>query len=227
MDRSRKVLPCPKACHALGRLPSHEIATSRLDESECQYMLHHGDHTPQTLVGISFPDVFRAQEFLTAATGLAKHGRLKLVDAVMVIKNADGKVVVHETTDPQPGRAALSGAMWAGLFGLLLGGPVGWLAGAALGAGAGVATAQIIDLGISDSWVTWFRDSVKPDTAILALLVTDLDRTALVDEAARFTGAELVYANLDTATIDRIKAALGDTTPSSQSGDTPTDHDLT
>ena len=176
-------------------------------------MFHHGDHAPQTLVGISFPDMFRAQEFLTAATGLAARGRLKLKDAVMVIKNQDGKVVVHETIDPQPGRSAMSGALWAGLFGLLLGGPVGWIAGAALGAGAGAATAHFVDLGISDNWVTWFRDSVEPGTAILALLVTDLDRTALVEEAARFTGAELVYANLDAATIDRIKAALGDTSP--------------
>ncbi len=187
-------------------------------------MFHHEDHAPQTLVGLSFPDVFRAQEFLTAATGLASHGRLKLKDAVMVIKNQDGKVVVHETTDPQPGRSAMSGALWAGLFGLFLGGPVGWLAGAAIGAGAGAATAHIVDLGISDHWVQWFRDSVKPDTAILALLVTDLDRTALVDEASRFTGAELVYANLDSATIDRIKAALGDTSPS-PSDEATTEHD--
>jgi uncharacterized membrane protein len=52
---------------------------------------------------------------------------------------------------------------------------------------------------------------VQPDTATIVLLVTKLDRDALVAEAARFTGAELVYANLDPSTIDRIKAALGDT----------------
>jgi len=189
-------------------------------------MFHHGDHAPQTLVGISFPDVCRAQEFLTAVTGLAAHGRLKLKDAVTVIKNHDGKVVVHETIDPQPGRSAMSGALWAGLFGLLLGGPVGWIAGAAFGAGAGAATAHFVDLGISDDWVTWFRDSVKPDTAILALLVTDLDRTALVEEAARFTGAELVYTNLDSATIERIKAALGDTSPSPPRSDDTQDRNF-
>jgi len=43
------------------------------------------------------------------------------------------------------------------------------------------------------------------------LLVTKLDRDALVKEAARFPGAELVYANLDESTIDRLKEALGDT----------------
>ncbi len=72
---------------------------------------------PQTLVGISFPDIFRAQEFMTAATGLAAHGSLKLKDAVLVVKDADGKTHVKETIDPEPGRSALSGALWAGLFG--------------------------------------------------------------------------------------------------------------
>jgi uncharacterized membrane protein len=175
---------------------------------------HHGEeHAPQTLVGISFPDVFRAQEFLTAATGLAAHQRLVLEDAVLVVKDADGKTVVHETTDPQPSRSALSGAMWAGLFGLFLGGPVGLLAGAALGAGTGAVTAKLVDLGVSDDWVAWFRAAVQPDTATVVLLVSELNQAALIEETERFAGAELVYANLDRETIERIKTALGDTTP--------------
>jgi hypothetical protein len=47
----------------------------------------------------------------------------------------------------------------------------------------------------------------------VALLVTDLDRNALVEEASRFTGARLVYANLDDATIGRIAEALGTAVP--------------
>jgi uncharacterized membrane protein len=163
---------------------------------------------PQTLVGISFDDRFRAQEFLTAASGLAAKGELTLRDAVMVMKNDDGKTMVHETTDLQPRRAALSGAMWAGLFGLILGGPVGWVAGLAVGAGTGAVAAKVVDIGISDEWVAWFRDNVEPGTVTVALLVEDLDRNALVEEAARFTGAELVYANLDEDTIRRVEAAL-------------------
>ena len=92
--------------------------------------------TQQVLVGISFDDQFRAREFLTAAERLAAQQKLTLKDAVIVTKTADGKAVVQETTDIQPRTAALSGAVWAGLFGLILGGPVGWLAGTAIGAGA-------------------------------------------------------------------------------------------
>lgn len=173
---------------------------------------------PQTLVGISFENTFRAQEFLVAASGLAAAGKLKLKDAVTVVKDDSGKTVVHETVDPTPVRSALSGAMWAGLFGLILGGPVGWIAGLAVGAGAGAVTAKVMDLGVPDEWVTWFRDAVQPGTATVALLVEDLDRNALVAEAARFTGAELVYANLDDTTIERVRDAFANHVPVTSRG---------
>jgi len=166
------------------------------------------DLVPQILVGISFTDGFRAEEFLSAARGLASRGRLVLVDAVLVRKEDDGRTVVHETTDLQAGRSAWSGAVWAGLFGLILGGPVGWVAGAAVGAGGGALAAKVIDHGISDEWVEWFREAVTPGTVTVALLVEDLDGEALVTEAARFAGAQLVYTKLDPVTVDRVKSAL-------------------
>lgn len=168
---------------------------------------------PQTLVGISFENPFRAQEFIVAASALAAAGKLKLKDAVTIVKDDSGKTVVHETIDPAPARSALSGAVWAGLFGLILGGPVGWIAGLAVGAGAGALTAKVMDLGVPDEWVSWFRDAVQPGTSTVALLVEGLDRDALVAEAARFMGAKLVYANLDEATIERIRGAFANDVP--------------
>jgi uncharacterized membrane protein len=117
--------------------------------------------TPDTIVGLSFDDPFRAQEFMTASMRLASQGTIELRDAVTIVKDGTGKTYVRETIDPQPGRSAMSGAAWAGLFGLLLGGPVGWLAGAAIGAGSGVVRAKMIDLGVPDEWVEWFRGAVR------------------------------------------------------------------
>ena len=168
------------------------------------------DGTPRTLVGISFDDTFRAQEFLTATGRLASQQRLKLVDAVFVTKDDTGRTMVRETTDPGPGRSALSGALWASLFGLILGGPVGWVVGAGVGAGTGAVAAKIIDHGVSDEWVAWFRDAIDSGTTTLALLVEDLEPAALVTELERFAGARLVYANLDPMWLDRMRTALGD-----------------
>lgn len=167
------------------------------------------DDKPQTLVGVSFDDTFRAQEFLTAASGLAAKKSLQVHDAVLVAKNADGHTRVVETIDPSPGKAALSGAMWTGLLGLLLAGPVGWIAGGVIGAGAGAVAAKAIDLGVPDAWVQWFRDAVQPGRTVVVLLLTDVNVDALVTEAKRFVGAELLYTNMDPFSLDRMAAAFG------------------
>ncbi len=166
-----------------------------------------GDH--ETIVGVSFDDPYRAEELLTAVRRLAAHRQLVLKDAVVVRTHDNGRTEVRETIDPMPGRAAFSGAVWVSLLGLLVAGPVGWLAGAAVGAGTGAAVAKRIDLGLPDEWVAWFRDAARPGTATVALLVTDVDRNALVAEIERFRGGRLVYANLDRHTQERVVRALG------------------
>jgi len=169
-----------------------------------------GETTQQTLVGISFEDVFRAQEFMTATSRMASRGELVLDDRVLIVKDEKGHTRVVETKDLQGGRSAVSGAFWAGFAGLILGGPVGWAAGIAAGAGVGAIAAKVIDLGISDEWVAWFREAVVPGSATVALLITDFREDALLEEASRFTGSHLVYANLEDGMIDRLAEALGD-----------------
>jgi uncharacterized membrane protein len=136
-----------------------------------------------------------------------------LHDAVIVISNAEGRVIVRETRDPQPSRSAISGAVWAGLFGLILGGPVGWIAGTAVGAAGGAITAKVIDHGIPDEWVGWFREAVRPGASIVALLVGEANREAVYEELKRFEGARLVYANVPEQWQSRMRDALGEPEP--------------
>jgi uncharacterized membrane protein len=156
----------------------------------------------------------RAQEFLLAMNRLRDDGALDLKDAVILVKDRQGKVRVTETVDPSPGRAALSGAVWVGLVGLLLGGPVGWLAGLGVGAGAGAMTAKLVDLGIPDEWVAWFKAAVRPDTATVVVLVEELDVRALTREAERFAGAELLHTTLPPGVYARLAEAFGGGTAS-------------
>ena len=127
---------------------------------------------------------------------------------MLVTKNENGDTHVVETIDPSPGRAAASGAVWASLIGLILGGPVGFVAGGVIGAGAGAVTAKVVDLGVPDEWVQWFREAVQVGTTTVVLLLTDVVVDSLVEEARRFTGASLLYSNLDAPSFDRISAAL-------------------
>jgi uncharacterized membrane protein len=164
---------------------------------------------PLTILGISFGDVFRSQEFLTAMTRMSSIGEMRLKDAVVVTKKDDGTTVIRETVDLQAGRTALSGAMWTGLLGLLVGGPVGWLAGIGIGAASGAITAKVVDLGVPDEWVDWFRDAVAPGTFTIVVLAEAVDVEALIAEAMRFEG-RLVHANMAPDAIRRLEHALGD-----------------
>lgn len=155
-----------------------------------------GDPESGSLVGVSFDRQVRAQEFLLAMRRLRDDGAFDLEDAVLLTKDQRGRVKVTETIDPTPGRAAFSAAAWTGLLGLLLGGPVGWIAGIGVGAGAGAIAAKVIDLGIPDDWVDWFKEAVQPGTATVVVLLSHLDLSALAREADRFAGAELVHTTL-------------------------------
>jgi uncharacterized membrane protein len=163
-----------------------------------------------TIIGVSFDDRFRATEFLTAMGRLASRKELVLKDVVLVTKSDDGTTRVEESTDPTMGRAALSGALWASLLGLILGGPVGWVAGGVVGAGVGAVTAKTVDLGVPDEWVAWFREAVQPGTTTVVILTTDVMVDPFVDEARRFAGAHLVFANMAPGIVGRIRQAFGE-----------------
>lgn len=199
-----------------GGLPPPVVGTvepqARVGSSP-QPTTHGDDSAPDTLFGLSFDGVNRAQQFMLAINGLATDHRLRLTDAVMVVKRADGRVFVRETIDPQPGRSALTGAMWTGLLGLIVGGPVGWIAGIGVGAAAGVVSAKVIDLGIPDEWVAWFKDSVRPDTATVVVLASDIDQGALGAEVARFPGARLVHTTIEAHAFAQLRSAFNDLVP--------------
>jgi uncharacterized membrane protein len=166
--------------------------------------------SPRHLAAISFDDDLKAVEFMTAMTRLARDGRLKLHDAVFVVKNAEGKTYVRETKDLQPSHTAIGAGLWSGLFGLLLGGPVGMLVAGGIGAGAGAVTAKVVDIGMTDEFVAQLREMVQPGTTTVALLVDSVDSDAVLTELQRFEGGRYVTGNLPLDAIQAVRDALGD-----------------
>lgn len=170
---------------------------------------------PPRLAAFSFDDELRAAEFMTAMTRLAREKKLNIHDAVFVVKTSEGKTYVRETTDLQPGQTALGTGMWSGLFGLLLGGPVGMLVAGGIGAGAGALTAKMVDVGVSDEFVEQLREQVQPATTTLALLADVSDNDAVLAELHRFEGARYVAGDLPIEAIGAVREALGDSAPTS------------
>jgi len=199
-------------CHVRSDVLPPPTVTVERDEPLPRAVTGRKGADSDTLFGLSFDSLNRAQQFMLAVNGLAQDNKMHLVDAVLVVKG-DAHVRVRETIDPQPGRSALSAAVWTGLMGLIVGGLVGWIVGIALGAGAGAVAAKVIDLGIPDDWVGWFKEAVRPHTATVVVLAGAIDQAALAAEVVRFPGVRRVHTTLPAEAFSQLRSAFSDHAP--------------
>ena len=160
------------------------------------------------IIGVSFDKTTRAEEVLLALMHLQQEGEISLSDAVVVIKDGEGKVRIHQTIDPTPGRSALTGSIWGMLVGMLFGGPV-FLAAAAVGAGGGALMAKLIDLGLDDDWVRDVGKWLDPGTSALLILVAADVRPAVLRELGRYEG-DVLYCTFPGAVRDELERALAE-----------------
>ena len=86
-----------------------------------------------TFVAIAYDDPHQAHEVRLALARLQKEYLIDLADAVVAVKDTNGKVKLHQTFN-LTAAGALSGGFWGTLIGLLFFSP---LLGAAIGASAG------------------------------------------------------------------------------------------
>jgi uncharacterized membrane protein len=124
------------------------------------------------LVAIAYPDeaaVTRA----TANLAEAIHaGMIEVEDMVVIVRDEDGTVDVRQGSTGV-GRAAVGGAMWGGLIGLIFLAPLlGMAAGALAGGAAWKSTFG--DAGVAESFVDELRESLEPGSAALVLLVREM-----------------------------------------------------
>jgi uncharacterized membrane protein len=162
----------------------------------------------QQILAIVLDKPTRANEVLLALAHLQAEGKLRMHDAVVVAKDAEGRSQVVETVDVTPAKGALAGS-WFGILGsFLIGGPAG-LAVILGGAAAGALYGKIVDKGLDDDWVKQMADWIDPGTSALLLLVDDGFEPAVIDELARFEGTgEVVFSTLPAAVKAEVEAAL-------------------
>ena len=160
------------------------------------------------IIGVSFDKITRAEEVLLALVHLQQEGEIALSDAVVVQKDDGGKVRVHQTIDPTPGRSAMTGTIWGMLVGMLFGGPV-FLAAAAVGAGTGALMAKLVDLGLDDDWVKEVGRWLDPGTSALLILVAADVRPAVLRKLGRYEG-QVLYCTFPGAVREELERALSD-----------------
>ena len=102
-----------------------------------------------TLVVIDYENEVRAEEVRLALLKMQKEYLVDLIDAVIVVRDAKGKVKLRQLYDLTT-HGLISGGFWGALIGLLF---LNLLFGFALGAAAGAISGALRDAGKDDNFM--------------------------------------------------------------------------
>ena len=155
------------------------------------------------LIAIVYPNAQRAHIVLSAVQRLEQAHLIDLEDAVVVTKDEDDKIRLHQTINMTT-RGALGGAFWGSLIGLLLLNP---LLGIATGAVAGAAGGALTDFGISDKFMKSLAETMGRETSAIFVLLRRATADKLERELAAY-GGRVLHTSLSTEDEERLRVAL-------------------
>lgn len=155
------------------------------------------------LIAIAYPEPHTAEIVRDTLTELMAQRIIELEDAVVVTRDEDGKVRLHQMLRPAATGAA-GGLLWGGLIGLLFLAP---LIGMAIGGAAGGAAGALTDVGIDDTFMKQLGRGLAPGGAALILLVRKVTPDKVLPHIRRY-GGEVLQTSLDEATETRLRETL-------------------
>ncbi len=155
------------------------------------------------LLVIEFPSEEKAEGVRETLLAMQKDYLIELGDAVVAVKDADGRVKLNQLFQPVA-QGAASGALWGSLIGLLFMIPP---AGAAIGAASGALRGRLTDLGINDDFMKQAARTLQSGNAALFLLIRK-KTTEKVLAALRGAGGTVMRSSFDETKVEALQAAL-------------------
>ena len=155
-----------------------------------------------TLVAIAYDDVATAEEVRGVLMQATKEQLITLDDAVIVSREGDGKVKLHQAVSTA-GAGAAGGALWGGLIGLLFLAP---LVGMAIGAASGAAAGAMTDAGVDDKFMKELGEQLTPGSAAVIALVRRVTMDKVL-EGIQIPG-HVIQTSLDNEAEQRLSEAL-------------------
>jgi uncharacterized membrane protein len=162
-----------------------------------------------TLVAIEYNDPHKALEVRLTLAKLQKEYLIDMEDAVVAVKNEDGKIKLHQAVN-LTAAGAVSGGFWGSLVGLLFLNP---LLGAAVGASAGAVSGALTDVGIEDDFMKKLSEGLQPNTSVLFVLVRKVTPDKVVEEIKQY-GGTVLQTSLSHEDEAKLQAALDEAKPS-------------
>lgn len=157
------------------------------------------------LIVISFDDEHNAFAMRAELAKMQKEYIIKMDDVVVVTKNDNGKVKLHQAQN-MTALGAVSGGFWGMLIGLIFLNP---LLGAAVGASAGAVSGALTDIGINNDMMKSFGENFKPGCSALFVLVREATGEKVLAELSEFTGkGKVLQTSLTKDKEDELRKVI-------------------
>ena len=156
-----------------------------------------------TLVVIDYESEVKAEEVRLALLKMQRDYLIDLEDAVVVVRDENGKVKLRQLYNLTVAGMA-SGGFWGALMGLLFLNP---LFGFAIGAAAGAISGALRDVGIDNNFMKELGETLKPGTAALCVLIRQMTPDKVIEELQKF-GGTLIKTNLCHENEAKLREAL-------------------
>ena len=157
------------------------------------------------LVVIGFNNEADAFEMRGALAKLQTQYLIEMEDAVVVTRNAEGKVQLHQAVN-LTAAGAVSGAFWGMLIGMLFLNP---LVGAAVGAGSGALSGKLADIGINDQFMKDLAETFTAGSSALFVLVRKSTPDKVLEALKPFAGkGRVLQSSLTKDQEEELRAVI-------------------
>jgi uncharacterized membrane protein len=158
-----------------------------------------------SLIVIGFNNESDAFEMRAALAKLQTQYLIEMEDAVVVTRDAKGKVQLHQAVN-LTAAGAVSGAFWGTLIGMLFLNP---LLGAALGAGSGALSGKLADIGIKDPFMKDLGATLTAGSSALFVLVRKSTPDKVLEALKPFAGkGRILQTSLTKDKEEELKAFM-------------------
>jgi uncharacterized membrane protein len=158
-----------------------------------------------TLVVVGYDDQFKAEEIRLKLQKMQSDYLIDMEDAVVAVKDLNGKVKLHQAINLTAAGAA-GGGFWGALIGLIFMVP---LVGMAVGAASGAISGALTDLGINDKFMKELASTMKPGSSALFVLVRSMTPDRVLEQL-KGTGGRILQTSLSHEETERLQEALSE-----------------
>jgi len=152
---------------------------------------------------VTFDDPARAGQVREEIGAMQKESQLSLDDSAVVVKDAEGKIHVHNEMD----RGVKTGAVGGSLLGLLIGGLLFPIAGILVGALVGGGIGALANLGVDKKFVKEVEAALAPNSSALFLIVRAADPGPAISVLSQFKG-KIYHTSLSDEDEKALRKAM-------------------